>query len=251
MKDILLIRVKEGTKYSIRAIHRLIGAKINDIPSMCDHTTRVNKHPRDVDLVLESCSTCELIRGYNFDTSENFFVLNGSTFAHMFEGPAGSLFVVDTLGKLFKLDWDEDQLHKAKLTYSTVISAVGKELLNIHYVECHDILLCTMKHWEDDENYEIKAVDLKNVTKLWKLSGPVAGHTIKPECITCDQEGNAYISDGATNRILKIDSLTGEVLSILLTRDEEAKVLTMHWSNTEPNLTLRTLNRISTYFVPK
>ena len=139
VKDILLIRVKKGTKYSIRTIHRLTGAIINDIPSMCDHITCVNKHPRDADLVLESCSTCELIRGYNFDTSDNFSVLKGSTFAFMFEGPARSLFVVDTLGKLFKLDWDDDQLHEAKLIYSTVISAVRKELLDIHYVECHDI----------------------------------------------------------------------------------------------------------------
>ena len=211
----------------------------------------MNKHPRDEDLVLESCSACELIRCYNFDTSDNFSVLKGSTFTFMFEGPAESLFVVDTLGKLFKLDWDDDQLHEAKLIYSTVISAVGKELLDIHYVECHNILLCTMKHWEDDEDYEIKAVDLTNVTKIWKLFGPVNGHIIKPQCVTCDPEGNAYVSDGASNRILKIDSLTGKVLSILQTEDEHTKVLTIHWSNTEPNLTLWTGKGISIYFVPK
>ena len=102
--DILLIGVKEGAKYSIRAIHRLNGATIDEIPSICDHVARVNKHPRHPDCLLESCSTCELIRGYNFDTSDNFSVLKGSSFARMFEGPAGSLFVVDKLGKLFKLD---------------------------------------------------------------------------------------------------------------------------------------------------
>ena len=55
-----------------------------------------------------------------------------------------------------------------------------------------------MKHWEDDKDYEIKAVDLTNVTKIWKLFGPVNGHIIKPQCVTSDTEGNAYVSDGAS-----------------------------------------------------
>ena len=108
-----------------------------------------------------------------------------------------------------------------------------------------------MKQWQSDEDYEIKAVDLTNVTKIWKLFGPVNGHINKPECITCDQEGNGYVSDRTTNRILKIDTLTGDILGILLLEDKEKRISSIHWSNTEPNLTLLTVNGISTYFVPK
>ena len=86
---------------------------------------------------------------------------------------------------------------------------------------------------------------------MWNLSGPVTGQVIKPKCIICDKEGNAYVSDEATNKILKINSLTGEVSGILLLGEVKEKIRSICWSNTEPNLTVLQGNRINTYFLPK
>ena len=114
----------------------------------------------------------------------------------------------------------------------------------------------TVKDKKEDQGYEIKAVRLGSATIVWRLFGSVDGLIIKPESMTFDSEGNAYIDDLQNNRILKIDSLTGDVLSILLFdgKDNEKKnlnIISMRWSNTQPNLTVRTPKHISTYFVPK
>ena len=108
----------------------------------------------------------------------------------------------------------------------------------------------TVKDKEVDQDYEFTAMKLGSDIVLWRMFGPVGGHVIRPESVTCDPEGNAYVSDLQNSRILKINSLTGEVLSILLFEEEE-RIRLIYWSNTEPNLTLLGLRQISTYFVAK
>ena len=108
----------------------------------------------------------------------------------------------------------------------------------------------TVKDRKEDQDYEIIAVKLGNENIVWSLSGPVDGHIIKPLSITCDPEGNAYVSDPGNTRILQISSLTGEILGIIVLK-EKAVIWSMRWSNMEPNLTLETENGISTYFVLK
>ena len=88
-------------------------------------------------------------------------------------------------------------------------------------------------------------------SEMWNLSAPVTGQVIKPKSITCDPEGHAYVSDGVTNRILKINSLTGEILGVLLVGEEQGEIRSICWSNTEPNLTVLQGNPISTYFMQK
>ena len=166
----------------------------------------------------------------------------------MCDGPAGSLLVADTHNKWFKLDLDSGQLNEPKLIYRKMSATMV--ICRFHYVQCHDILLYTMKNKEEDKDYEITAVKLESQSLVWKLSGEAGGHIIKPGYITSDPEGNTYVSDRGTNRILKIDSLTGKVLRILLV-DEREKLGSVRWSNTMPNLTVWTNERISTYFVPK
>ena len=114
----------------------------------------------------------------------------------------------------------------------------------------------TMKDKEEDQGYEIKTVRLGSESIVWRLFGSVDGLIIKPESMTSDLEGNAYVDDLRNNRILKINSLTGDVLSILLFDGKENEKtdlykISIRWSNTEPNLTVRTEKHISTYFVPK
>ena len=234
--DQLLVRVKIGTKYCIRVIHRLTGNQINEIASKCDHyKVCVNKHPRDEDIVLENCFSCGEIHTYNVHTAKSISVHKGPEIRIMCCGPAGSLLAVDKkLNGLLKLDWPNVQSHEPQVICRVNVPANNKGFLGFCYVECQNILICTSRDPVSDADYEISAVKLEDGTILWRLFGPVDGIIIKPLCIACDQEGNAYVTDKATNRILKIDSLTGQVLGVLLFEDEakKAKVMSICWSNT-------------------
>ena len=251
---LLLVR---DTLYSIRVLHRQTGDLVNNISSMCNHeSVRVNKHPRHADYVLECCPTCRVVRAYNIKTSDYFFMYSCSTFtatfARMFDGPAKSLFVVDSDCTLFKLVWDKDQSPEEEpksVSAAAILLGTTKELLSLCYIEHHDLLLCTVKGGKIIYEYSVVALTLESGTIIWKMCGEVEGQVIKPFAITCDPEGNAYVSDRNSNRILKIDSLTGEVMSILLVEEEEEQIRSMCWSNTKPNLTLRTKSQISTYSI--
>ena len=241
--DLLLVRTKKDLTW-IQVINRLTGDLINKIPSMCDHTgVKVRRYPQNQEYVFESCSTCEELYAHNIKTLESFSVHKGSKIHRMCDGPAGSLLVMNTDRELHRLRWDKAQ-SKAQLAFVQNIPRPGNRPLRLCYVECHDILICTMKDWEEDQGYEIIAVKLGTETiERWRLFGPVDGLISKPESITCDSDGNGYISDQGNNRILKINSLTGEILGILLL--EEKETWSMRWSNREPNLTLWEYNQIS------
>ena len=251
----LLIRVKVGTKYWIGVMHRITGNLINQIPSACDHVAHVNKHPRHPDYILESCSTCEEIRGYGMNTKETFIAHKGSKIRRMFDGPAGSLLTVDPYCQLSKLTWNDDPLAEAEVTCKRDVSLrmLKKQYLRFCCVESHGILLYTAKDRESDKNYEIIAVNLENHSIVWRLFGPVEGHVLKPESMTCDNEGNVFVTDLSCNRILKINCLTREIMSILLVDEEDGneKILSIRWCSMEPNLTIRTAKGIRSYFVPK
>ena len=248
VEDILIVRVKEGRKYSIRCMHRQTGDVINEFPSRCNHFSAfVKTYPQNEDYLLESCPECVLIRAYNVNTTERFTVYKGSEAIIICNGPAGSLLVIGREDGLYMLNWHKDQLHEAEVVYAGNIppTKLDRRFIRFFYVEPFDILINTGWH-------EIIAVKLESGMVLWRLSGPVDGVLIKPKSITCDPEGNAYVSDLATNRILQINVLTGDLLRILLLDEEENKtIVSMRWNTTEPNLTVRTAKHISTYAVPK
>ena len=248
--DLLLVRMKEENKCWIRVMHRLSGEIVNQIPSMCDHNSVfVRKYPGNQDYIFESCSRCEEVYAHNNYNFESFSVNKGSKITRMCDGPDGSLLVLKQCGGLYRLNWDKTQ---AQLVFvQDIPTRPGKRMLRLCYVECHDIFMYTHRNEEVDQDYEIIAVKLGTDNIVWRLSGPVDGCIIKLECIVSDSEGNAYVGDRGSSRILQISSLTGEILSILLFEDEKMPIWSMRWSNMEPNLTLSTQNRISIYFVPK
>ena len=249
--DLLLVRVVESTNYWIHIISRQTGELINKFPSMCDHhNVYVSKNPQKQGYAFEYCSTCEEM--YVQNTGERFSVHKGSKIGRMCHGPAGSLLVVETDGRLSKLTLNKTQDRAQSVFVQNIAKRPGKRiLLRLCYAECHDIFMYTMKDKREGDDYEIIAVRLGSDTIVWRLSGPVDGHIIKPDSMTCDLNGNVYINDQGNNRILKINSLTGEILSILLLEEDAKWIRSIRWSNTEPNLTLSTKNKISTYFVPK
>ena len=193
--DLLLVRVKVGTKYWIRVLDRQTGDLINEISSQCFHDqVRINKHSRHSDYVLESCQDCEAIRSYNIKTGESCPVCT-ATFARMCDGPDGSVLFADRSSKLFKLEWDTEQ-RETKLRYIRQVHEVhGKRCVRICYVECHDMLLCTLETVVKDTYDEIIAMKMLSANIVWRLFGPIEGRLINPECMTCDKDGNAYVSD--------------------------------------------------------
>ena len=251
-KDLLLVRTSEE-KYWIQVIHRLTGDLINEIESMCDHhQVCLNKYPQNQDFVFECCRTCKEIYTHNINTGESLSVHRGSEIVDMWDGPAGSLLVLNRDWKLFKLVWDKAQDGAQLVFVQEIPDRIGKKyVVSMYcYVECGDICIYTVKDEKDDTNYEIIAVRLGSENIVWSLSGPVDGLFIKPRDTTCDTDGDVCVMDRAANRILKIDGLTGEVLSILLFQ-EQVMIQLMRWSNTEPNLTVRENNQTSVYLVPK
>ena len=238
--DLLLVRTKEETKCWIRVMHRLTGELINIIPSMCDHhNAHVRKYPQDQDYAFESCNICKEIFAHNINTGERFSVHKGSRIIRMCDGPDGSLLLFTKDWKLFRLDWDNSQGGAQSVFVQDIPLRTVQFLFEFCYVECHNVCMYTVKDKKVDQGNEIIAVKLGSKNIVWRLYGPVDGYVIKPGSMTCDGEGNAYVSDLGNNRILKINSLTGEVLSILLF-EERMVIYSMRWSNTEPNLTLKT-----------
>ena len=166
----------------------------------------------------------------------------------MCDGPAGTLLVAETDGRLFKLDINK--FGAQSVFVQNIPTGNGKPLLELHYVECHDICMYMVCDMKEDPDYEIIAAMLGSNIIVWRLFGPLHSRIMKPESITSDSQGNAYVNDRGNNRILQINSLTGEVLRILLF-EEEGMIWSIRWSNEEPNLTLSTKTGISTYFLPK
>ena len=239
----IVARVTENDRYFILVLDRLGGRDVSPtIPSACNHASPcIITHPSDPCFVLEGCLDCRVIRNYNIHTGERCVVHKGLRPIRMCHGPSGSILVEDFLSlrmKVLKLTWVKEQELLVDETYKK------DELIRKWcYAERFDMLVI-MSH----EDNGIKAVKLENGNPIWKLSGVVGGQMFDPDAITSNTEGNVYVSDGANNRILKINGFTGDVVSVfLLEKENKMPIRSLFWSDTKPNLTLIHGHKISTY----
>ena len=212
----ILLRTEVDDGFYIKLINRLSGEVSSEFPSKCKHIpASLIAHPTEADFVLESCLVCKVIRNYNIKTGHCSIVYEGYTFYKMCRGPTQS------------------------------------ELIRMCYNELYDMLVV-----KDEEN-EIKAMKLSEVTSklsapIWKLSGVIDGQVIEPDALTSDKMGYIYVSDGANNRILKINGSNGDVMIILLLEEANTDPLRyLFWSDIEPNLTVVHGDKISTYCIPR
>ena len=204
-------------------------------------------HPDNPDYVLERCSTCEVIRSYNIWTGECKIVYTQSAFSYMCGGPNNSILVQDNFhcspSAVFELKW-EKELQELRVT--RCVFAEGELLQKFCHVEATNILVIM------NENKEIKAVKFENKSPIWTLSPVVGSHVIKPDAVSSDTEGNVYVSDGANNKILKLNALTGDIIHIVLLAEENKyQRRRLFWSDTEPKLTTMCGSRIRTYNILK
>ena len=145
--------------------------------------------------------------------------------------------------KLSILKWEKEQ---QQFEIDMSLAFGGKLIHKCYYVERPNMLVIMC------ENEEIGTVKFGSESIIWTLPRVVDGHVVKPDDITSDKWGNVYISDGANNRILKINGLTGNVLNILLLDGKDmGLVRSLFWSDIEPNLTLIHQNRFCIYNILK
>ena len=209
-----------------------------------------------------------MIRSYEIQTAKCKLVHTGSRPIRMCHGPTSSILVQcrdfptfeSSRTGLSEFRWEDEQqeLRSDKSVY------LKGRLIQMCYTEKFDILVVMC------ENRKVEAVKLGNNSPIWKLPGVVDGHMIKPGAINSDKKGNVYIGDGLNNRILKISSLTGNVLNIFLLEEEEEEeqqqqqqqeeeeeeenqngLRSLFLSDTEPNLTVVRGDRLRTYNIPK
>ena len=111
---------------------------------------------------------------------------------------------------LAKLSWEKEKqelpIDKSRYTEREVFTVCDAEVFDLCYAEVFDLIIFIFL------NNEIEAMKFGNESPIWKLSGKVDGHVIKPDALASDAEGNVYISDGGNSRILKVDGLTGNVI---------------------------------------
>ena len=251
-KDQILARRKVDDRYYIRVMNRLSKAS-NEFPSECNHffvdVACLIAHPTDPGFVLEGCWMCKVIRNYNIHTGECSIVYKGYTLFTICHGPAGSILTYWPRSGVSIMKWDEEhhKLHTDKRVH------LDGEVDRMCYSELNDMLVGVYEHKEIQAvMLEGEAASLKLSAPIWKLSGVMDGCLIKPDTITSDTKGNIYVTDGENNRILKINSFTGDIVSILLLEEEnKTPIDCLFWSNTEPNLTVVRGYKICSYCIPR
>ena len=114
------------------------------------------------------------------------------------------------------------------------------------YAERFDVLVIMQDYGQ------VQAVKLENNRKIWELSENIGGYVIKPGVLTTDSEGNIYTRNGANNRILKINGVTGKLLSTAQLKEKNKEpIRALFWAATKPNLIVVHGYRISSYCVPE
>ena len=260
----ILARVKADDGFSIRVLDRFGRQGLLAIPSACSHSSAfIMAHHSEPNFALEGCPWCGVIRNYNINTGQCTFLPKlddaimylGKDIVTPLHFPGYVMLrIVGTRDvypfqsenelsnpfyfKQCILKLDKEQQH---LEINKSLKFGEKSIHKCYYFDRLDMLLVI------SEDKEIEAIKFGSESPTWKLS-EVGGHVFEPDALTSDSEGNVYVGDGANNRILKINGLTGDVIGVfLLEKENTMPIHSLFWSDTEPNLTLIREDRIITY----
>ena len=155
-------------------------------------------HPTNRDYLLESCALCKVIRNYNIRTGQCKIVFRHEQLGplRMCHGPNDSILFLDMFSmRVFELNWEKDQQELCFNRLKPLTSTSRMLFQALCYVEKFNLLIF-MNTYE-----EIEAVEFGSLSAIWKLSGVVDGHMIKPgrpdsrHRRKCLHQGHSQITD--------------------------------------------------------
>ena len=83
------------------------------------------------------------------------------------------------------------------------------------------------------------AAKIGNGGVIWWWFGDVVGQEVNPQCLAHDKEGNTIVSDKVSNRLLKINGLSGHIMGIFQVEEGEKMVQSLVLHRTEFNFIAR------------
>ena len=104
--DVLFRRAKVNGRETLWMMERPTGHVITRMKSLCDHDRGfICSNPSNTMYIMEFCYACKEIRAYNIETKNASIVFKGIAVCGMCTGPNDTIFVIDSFGDIFQLEW--------------------------------------------------------------------------------------------------------------------------------------------------
>ena len=136
-KDQILVRVVMKGRSQIKVMSSFGGEVFSQFPSKCDHIFAcLIAHPIHEGFALESCSSCEVIRNYDFQTGRCSIVYLGFKPITMCHGPTRSILVLFRVPSFAMPYYPKDVYSEARSYTSSLRTFTCPSLLSVQpYVE--------------------------------------------------------------------------------------------------------------------
>ncbi len=203
LKDMEIIYSREeGKAESGRNVNRVHASKSCDaLPASFDHF-RLRIRSCDPDHVLASCR--EAIYRYSVQTGSGAIVYTDWDLDTMCTGPNDSVLVCN-FNKILQLKWNPDKTQLQRTRQVNSQFEAGFSVRNMHYTALHNLVVFA-------SDQALTAVKLIDGAKVWHVAEQIQGRTLDPRGLVSDNEGRLYIADGHNQRLLVLDSESGQLL---------------------------------------
>ncbi len=206
------------TEKEIQVLDRM-GASRTTYNNICDQHPYGRKCISEMSVgkyIADLCRGCDEIRVVDMATYNVYRAYSPSSTRSlhaMCSGPGeGSLLVWDNRSEVIQLQWDEstkklDEVRQVQVPWSSVYYMC--------YMPHTDLLILSLDYF----GHVVQAVKLQGGAgqpPVWQLQGEVLGKEMKPQGVSCDNEGHLYIADGHNSRVLLVNGTTGQAVQELL-----------------------------------
>ncbi len=209
-----------GYSPEIRMLNRQ-GKIVTTINKMCE-CKHANKHISELiagQYLATSCLGCNTVKVVDTRTHEVVSVYSGGDTGcelyAMCSAGEGSLLIYDWKSKsVIQLKFNEQR--KVLEEVRPRIHVPGYTVYNMCYMPHADLLILSRG------GTVVEAVKMHGGAgqpPVWQLKGEVLGKKITPQGVSCDSEGQVYVTDRTNRRVLLLNGYIGEVIQQLLQDD--------------------------------